>query len=115
MTNNEFYDADHTPRRQVRYKGQIVEIAGRDLRGVGCPDWLARKVEKRQAETALQELFRQQAKRRLEAAMLDPDAQRRAKADMLGEEIDADEIGELSEDERNLIRTLRQLKLKSVS
>ncbi len=117
MSNSvEIYGAERNTKRQVRYNGKLVEISGVDLRTIGAPEWLARRIERRQAAAAEQEQFRQRTRRKLEALMdPDPDARNRAKADAIAEEIEADEIGELSEDERNLIRLLRKLKLAHVS
>lgn len=118
MGNVEYFKTNRATKRIVQYRGKLVEIEGVDLRTLGAPNWLAKKTEQRQAEQAVQAEFRSKALLRAKAAMSSGDEQRRAQADLIGEEIAEDEdddIGELTDDERSLIRTLRTIKAKSVS
>lgn len=113
MPNVEYSKTNRGVRRTVIVNGRSIQIEGADLRELGAPNWLARKVETRQAEQVEQEEFRAKARRRAEAAMSpDPDVQRRAKADLIAEEIaaDSDDDGPLDDDGRALIRALRQVK-----
>jgi len=95
-------------RRVVQYRGQAVELEGIcDLRELGCPPAIARRVEERACEKQLRAEFRAKAQRRLEAAM---SGDLQARADVLGEEIDDEEL-EPTEEEKSLLRALRAAKL----
>jgi predicted nucleic acid-binding Zn-ribbon protein len=107
-----------TDRRTVVVGGRAFSADQINLRMLGCPNWLATKIETREASKAKEEQFRAKARKRLEAAMSDDeDVRRRARAEALAEEIaeDEDDVDELNDDERCLIRALRQVKRQKLS
>jgi len=115
---SEIYGRNRSLKRIVQYRGKPVAIEGVDLRTLGAPNWLARKSEQRMAEQVVQAEFRAKALLRASAAMdPDEDRQRRAKAALIDEQLEdeEDDIGELTDHERDLIRTLRQINAKQIS
>ena len=98
-------------RRTVTFQGRSVVLDTLDLREIGAPEWLAKKVEQRQAKQITDAEFRAQARKRLAVAMSgDEDAMRRLRCERQAEEIADEDITDLDEDERNLVRAFRQLR-----